>query len=53
METKDLDYFEFVWITDGRGWGSARNNLKETFDVLKHLYCISDLEDGIISKALI
>ena len=53
METKDLDYFKFVWFTDGWGWGSARNNLKETFDVLEHLYSISDLEDGIISKALI
>lgn len=53
METKDLDYFRFVWFTDGWGWGSARNNLKETFDVLEHLYCISDLEDGIISKVLI
>ena len=53
METKDLDYFRFVWFTDGWGWGSTRNNLKETFDVLEHLYCISDLEDGIISKVLI
>lgn len=53
METKDLDYFRFVWFTDGWGWGRARNNLKETFDVLEHLYCISDLEDGIISKVLI
>ena len=53
METKDLDYFRFVWFTDGWGWESARNNLKETFDVLEHLYCISDLEDGIISKVLI
>lgn len=53
METKDLDYFKFVWFTDGWGWGRARNNLKETFDVLEHLYCISDLEDGVISKVLI
>lgn len=53
METKGLDYFKFVWFTDGWGWGRARNNLKETFDVLEHLYCISDLEDGIISKVLI
>ncbi len=53
METKGLDYFKFVWFTDGCGWNSARNNLKETFDVLEHLYSISDLEDGIVSKALI
>ena len=53
LETKDLEYFKFVWFTDGWGWGSARNNLKETFDVLEHLYCISDLEEGIISKLLL
>lgn len=53
METKDLGYFEFVWFTDGCGWNSARNNLKETFDVLEHLYNIAELEAGIISKVLI
>lgn len=53
LETKDLDYFKFVWFTDGWGWGNARNNLKETFDVLENLYNISDLEEGIISKVLI
>lgn len=53
METKGLDRFKFVWFTDGWGWGDARNNLKETFDVLEHLYCINDLEDGIVSKVLI
>lgn len=53
METKDLDYFKFVWFTDGYGWHSAKNNLKETFDVLEHLYNIADLENGIISKVLI
>lgn len=53
LETKDLGYFRFVWFTDGWGWGSARNNLKETFDVLEDLYNITDLEDGIISKKLL
>lgn len=53
LETKDLDYFKFVWFTDGYGWRSAKNNLKETFDVLEHLYNIADLESGIISKVLI
>ena len=53
METKDLGYFKFVWFTDGCGWVSARNNLKETFDVLENLYCIADLEEGIVSKKLI
>ena len=52
METKDLGYFKFVWFTDGCGWRSAKNNLKETFDVLDHLYNIADLENDIISKKL-
>lgn len=53
LETKDLEYFKFIWITDGYGWHSAKNNLKETFDVLEHLYNISDLENGSLSKVLI
>lgn len=53
LETKDLECFKFVWFTDGYGWRSAKNNLKETFDVLEHLYNISDLENNIISKKLI
>ena len=52
METKDLEYFKFVWFTDGCGWYSAKNNLKETFDVLEHLYNIADLENNIISRKL-
>lgn len=53
LETKGLKGFKFVWITDGQGWISARNNLKETFDVLEHLYNIADLDSGIISTHLI
>lgn len=52
LETKDLDFFKFVWFTDGRGWLSARNNLKETFDVLENLYNIQDLENSIISNLI-
>lgn len=53
IETKDLPYFKFVWITDGQGWMSARNNLKETFDVLDNIYNIADLDDGAISLKLV
>ncbi len=52
LETKDLDFFKFVWFTDGKGWINARNNLKETFDVLENLYNIKDLEDGVISNLI-
>ena len=50
LEAKDIDGFAFVWFTDGQGWKSARHNLEETFDVLDNMYCIADLESGIISQ---
>ena len=46
-ESRNIDGCEFVWVTDGKGWLSARRNLKETFLVLPTLYNIRDLEDGI------
>ena len=52
QESKNIDGFAFVWFTDGIGWKSAKNNLKETFDVLDNIYNITDLENGII-EALI
>lgn len=50
LEAKGIKNFKFVWITDGIGWLSARNNLKETFDVLEDLYSIKDLENGVLKN---
>lgn len=50
LEANDIDGFAFVWFTDGWGWKSARHNLEETFDVLDNMYCIADLENGVIAK---
>ena len=50
LEAKGIKGFAFVWFTDGIGWQSAKHNLEETFDVLDNLYCIADLENGIINK---
>ena len=47
-ESEQIDGFDFVWFTDGKGWLSARNNLEETFDAMKHIYNIKDLENDII-----
>lgn len=49
-ESKNIEGFKFVWITDGKGWKSARKNLKETFLVLDMLYNINDLENGIFRE---
>ena len=46
-ESKNISGFKFVWITDGKGWKSARRNLKETFLILPNLYNIQDLRNGI------
>lgn len=50
LETDTIEGFTFVWFTDGKGWTSAKNNLKETFDVMKHIYNIKDLESGIVGE---
>ena len=50
LETDTINGFTFVWFTDGKGWKSARNNLEETFDVMKHIYNINDMENGIITE---
>ena len=53
LEAEDIEGFTFVWLTDGKGWASARNNLEETFDVMRHIYNIKDLENGILSEVLV
>ncbi len=50
LESKGINNFKFVWITDGLGWIDARNNLEETFDVLDDIYNIKELEDGILTN---
>lgn len=50
LETDTIEGFTFVWFTDGKGWNSARHNLEETFDVMDHIYNITDLENDIIPE---
>ena len=46
-EARDVIGVEFVWVTDGGGWRSARRNLEETFNTMQHLYNINDMENGV------
>lgn len=50
LESKQIDEFIFVWITDGIGWNTAKHNLEETFDVLDTLYNLKDLDEGVLSS---
>ncbi|MBO6037364.1 MAG: hypothetical protein J6P29_02215 [Acetobacter sp.] len=38
QEIDTINGLTFIWITDGLGWQSAKNNLEETFDVLNTLF---------------
>lgn len=50
QEAETVNGFVFVWFTDGIGWKSARGNLRETFEVMEHIYSIADMENGVMEK---
>ena len=39
--------FEFVWITDGEGWNSARNKLEEAFAAIPSIYNLTTISEFI------
>ena len=39
--------FEFVWITDGIGWKSARNKLQEAYNIIPSIYNLTNIKDFI------
>lgn len=41
--------FEFVWITDGVGWNSARNKLEEAFAAIPNIYNLTTISEFITS----
>lgn len=51
-ESKNIVGFKFIWFTDGIGWISARNNLKETFDTMENIYNINDMKNNIIKEII-
>ena len=50
IETKHIKNFSFVWITDGKGWQSSSNNLKDTFNSMEHIYNLNDVENGLFKN---
>ena len=37
--------FEFVWITDGIGWRSAKNKLQEAYSIIPSIYNLTSIAD--------
>ncbi|VFB17007.1 Type-2 restriction enzyme DpnII [Urinicoccus massiliensis] len=50
QEISELEGVKFMWITDGGGWRSAKNNLRETCDILDSVYNLKDLENGVLEQ---
>lgn len=53
QEAETVAGFKFVWFTDGIGWKSARGNLRETFEVMEHIYSIDDMEHNVMKEIFI
>lgn len=37
--------FEFVWITDGIGWKSAKNKLQEAYNIIPSVYNLTNIDE--------
>lgn len=37
--------FEFIWITDGKGWKSAKNKLQEAFSIIPGIYNLTSIQE--------
>ena len=46
-KVNSVDGFEFVWITDGKGWYSAKNKLEEAFYIIPSVYNLTTIKDLI------
>ena len=38
-----VDGYEFIWVTDGQGWNSARNKLEEAYNEIDRMYNFESL----------
>lgn len=50
QDLKEIKGVKFVWITDGIGWKSTQNNLREAYTVIDHIYTLDDLDFDILKK---
>jgi len=53
IESAEIPNVHFVWFTDGDGWEKAKRNLKETFNIMDHIYNINDIKNGIMTEIFI
>ena len=47
IKVNSVPGFEFVWITDGIGWKSAKNKLQEAYSIIPRVYNLTSIKDFI------
>lgn len=50
LETKNMENFSFIWITDGKGWLSSKKIIEDTFNSINYIYNLKDVENGLFKK---
>lgn len=46
-KVNSVNGFDFVWITDGKGWNSAKNKLEEAYYVIPSVYNLTTIKELI------
>ena len=46
-KVNSVEGFEFVWITDGIGWRSAKNKLQEAYNIIPSVYNLTNINEFI------
>lgn len=50
---KDCPNVDFIWITDGPGWDSAKNPLREAFDVIPNVFNLRMIKNDFWGKVIV
>lgn len=43
---------EFIWITDGKGWNTAKTALRETFNHNDYIFNLNMVKDGVLEQVI-
>ncbi|WP_353737183.1 MULTISPECIES: DpnII family type II restriction endonuclease [unclassified Moorena] len=47
------DGHEFIWITDGFGWLTAKRPLRDTFDKIDYILNLDMVEKGVLEALIL
>ncbi|WP_270516401.1 type II restriction endonuclease [Pediococcus acidilactici] len=50
---KDAQKVDFIWISDGKGWDTAKNPLREAFGVIPNIFNLSMVNKGFLREMVI